>query len=354
MDPLDSMDRIFLETLPWHKARVKFFVRFVVALIAVKTVDLGEIAAAFAGKATLDSKYRRVRRFFADFDLTHADVADLVVRLVGVPKPWTLAMDRTNWKLGAVEINVLTVGIVHDGIAWPVVWWPLGRAGNSHTGERIAILEVFVDLFGADAVRRLLADREFVGAAWFEWLKKNGIDFRIRIKRDSRIADSRGRLREAGGLFADLRVGEVRVLSGPRRMWGGTWRFSGARLPGGEFLIVASPGEAPEAVGDYRERWGIETLFGALKTRGFRLEDTRLADPDRLSKLIALAAVAFCWSQKLGGRLDAASPLKLKKHGRKPKSTFRRGFDRLRELILAFDRFDEVGWNQALKVLSGT
>ena len=102
MDSLESLDRIFLETLPWHKARVKFFVRFVVALIAVKTVDLGEIAAAFAGKATLDSKYRRLRRFFADFDLRHADVADLVVRLVGIPKPWTLAMDRTNWKPGEI------------------------------------------------------------------------------------------------------------------------------------------------------------------------------------------------------------------------------------------------------------
>ena len=41
------------------------------------------------------------------------------------------------------------------------------------------------------------------------------------------------------------------------------------------------------------DRWQIETLFGCLKTRGFNFEDTHLTDPERLSKLLGLLALAF-------------------------------------------------------------
>ncbi len=34
----------------------------------------------------------------------------------------------------------------------------------------------------------------------------------------------------------------------------------------------------------YRRRWEIETMFGCLKTRGFRMEDTHITDPDKSEK----------------------------------------------------------------------
>jgi transposase len=43
----------------------------------------------------------------------------------------------------------------------------------------------------------------------------------------------------------------------------------------------------------YRERWSIETLFAALKSRGFDLEQTHLTAPDRIERLIALLALAL-------------------------------------------------------------
>jgi hypothetical protein len=36
-------------------------------------------------------------------------------------------------------------------------------------------------------------------------------------------------------------------------------------------------------------------MFRAMKTSGFNLEDTHLTDLERISKLIALIAVAFVW-----------------------------------------------------------
>ncbi|EXB54335.1 iS4 family transposase ORF 2, partial [Acinetobacter baumannii 96512] len=42
------------------------------------------------------------------------------------------------------------------------------------------------------------------------------------------------------------------------------------------------------------------TLFSCLKGRGFNLENTRLTDPRRVKKLIAVLAISFCWCYLTG------------------------------------------------------
>ena len=79
-------------------------------------------------------------------------------------------------------------------------------------------------------------------------------------------------------------------------------------------------------------------MFGCLKTRGFRLEDTSLIKPERLEKLIFILTIALCWSIKTGEELEKIQPIKVKKHGRREKSLFRRGFDLIRKAIFSIGR----------------
>jgi hypothetical protein len=39
-------------------------------------------------------------------------------------------MDRTNWKFGKANINILTVGISWRGTAIPLVWMLLDKRGQ--------------------------------------------------------------------------------------------------------------------------------------------------------------------------------------------------------------------------------
>ncbi len=87
--------------------------------------------------------------------------------------------------------------------------------------------------------------------------------------------------------------------------------------------MVISNDSPQTAISDYAQRWGIETLFGMFKTRGFCLESTHFTDAKRLSKLLALMSLAMCWAMKMGQWLHSHSPLKVKKHGRLSKSIFR-------------------------------
>ena len=49
-----------------------------------------------------------------------------------------------------------------------------------------------------------------------------------------------------------------------------------------ELQVIVSFNRHDEAVETYRRRWEIETMFRALKSAGFNIEDTHLKDLDRI------------------------------------------------------------------------
>ena len=71
-----------------------------------------------------------------------------------------------------------------------------------------------------------------------------------------------------------------------------------------------------------------------MKTRGFNLEDTHMTNHERVSKLVAVLAIAFCWAHKIGEWLHETKPIRLKSHERRAKSIFRYGFDQIRRYLV--------------------
>ena len=51
-------------------------------------------------------------------------------------------------------------------------------------------------------------------------------------------------------------------------------------------MVVICDANPSAAIADYLQRWQIETMFQALKGRGFNMEETHLKDRDKLSKLL--------------------------------------------------------------------
>src|SRR4051812_27241609 len=113
MTSLRSLEQTLSDNLPWHQARIKFVARFLLALYAVQTVNLSLLATAFAGHAKEESNYKRLQRFLHDFELPYAELARFVVKLLGVAGPYTLALDRTDWKVGTFHVNILMLSIIH-------------------------------------------------------------------------------------------------------------------------------------------------------------------------------------------------------------------------------------------------
>lgn len=324
--------------LGWHGARTLFVAAFIIALFRRKTVNLSELSVAFPGQAKPDSHYKRQQRFFRAFELDYGVIAKLVVTWMAIPEPWVLAVDRTQWDVGSTTVNILTLGVVHEGIAFPLVWMMLDKKGNSNTGERIDLMERFYELFPAVEVRCLTTDREFVGGDWLSYLllapgEKLKTPFRLRIRHSERLNDGHHQ-RKVSVVFAHLQLGETQGLTKRRRLWGRWVYVAATRMNNGKLLVVATD-QAPEtAIADYALRWSIETLFGMFKSRGFCLEETSMREPERLKKLFAWLTLALCWAVKMGQWLSEAQPLTIKAHGRLAKSVFRYGFDYLSHICL--------------------
>jgi len=324
--------------LAWHGARLGFLAAFLIALLRVKTVNFSELATGFSGNAQTDSHYKRLQRFFRHYEMDYAQIAQTVVALMAIPEPWVLSLDRTDWQFGDCVFNILMLGVVHEGVAFPLVWCLLDKRGNSNSTERMELFNQFLERFGERTIACLTADREFVGKDWFGYLLGDPLTpFRIRIRENHKLSD--GHIsRKLSLLFADLQVGQMKVLRHKRRLWGHWVYIAALRLADGELLVVATQSTPKSAIADYAKRWGIETLFGIFKTRGFCLESTHLTDAKRLSKLLALLSLALCWAILVGEWLHQLKPLTVKKHGRKAKSIFRYGLDHLRNILLNLEQ----------------
>jgi hypothetical protein len=101
---------------------------FLLALLKVKTVNLSELGLGFGGRAMPQSSYQRSQRFFRGFDLDYTQLASAVVSWMQIPPGWMLSLDCIPWKFGTHGYNILTLGIVPEGVAFPLLW--VGQAGK--------------------------------------------------------------------------------------------------------------------------------------------------------------------------------------------------------------------------------
>jgi hypothetical protein len=319
----------------WNKARMKCFTGMLMALIKVRTVNLVELACAFGSEARIESRYKRIKRFFREFSIEFSSIAFWVMNLFGLlNKPIYLSMDRTNWRWGKSDINILMLSVVYKGIALPIFWCLLPKFGNSDTQERIDLMKRFIARFGKNFITGLLADREFIGNDWIGWLLQEEIPFCIRIRNNLLTSNSRGLAIDIHALFYDLRPGKQRILQDKRKLWKQKVYLSALRLSDGKLLIVATDNLLVDPIGLYGKRWEIETLFACLKSKGFSFEETHLTNPERIEKLLVLLTVAFCWAHKTGEWRHEEKAIVIKKHGRKLQSYFRYGLDYLRDILL--------------------
>ncbi len=353
MCQIAKLTKILNSELGWNKARATLLSCFLVALLKVRTVCLTKIAVAMPGKVLTSSKYKRLQRFFAEYDFSMDSIAKLIVRFLPIrDEKWDLSMDRTNRKSGKLNINPLVLGIVHLGVAFPVIWVTFSKRGNSGMDERIEFIERFIKIFGVDKIKCLFGDREFIGGKWFAFLLEKGIHFIMRIKENFQIANARGISVPAKTLFRNLKISEYKVLKGMRIVNGQSVYVVGMLLPGGEYLILATDKNPEEALEEYKKRWGIETLFQCMKGRGFNFEDTHMTFPDRIDKQIALLAIAFSWCHVTGEWHASQKSIKIKKHGRKAVSLFRPGLDHIgRFLHNITELYHE--FNKNLKIILG-
>ena len=283
------------------KSRLETLCLIVVGMISARTVNLSHLACERPTTALVASTYRRLQRFFQHVRLGAGLVGAAGGRAAGARRPVASRARPHPVEVGTRDVNILMLAVVTRRARVPLIWSVLdNNGGSSDSGQRIALMRRYLAIFGAASVRLLLADREFIGLEWMDFLNENNIPFAIRMKEKLIVTTEDGRRLALGSALRKCRgVRTFRAALGHGEARGPLWlNFAARRLEDGALLIVASNTPARAALAAYRKRWAIECLFGDTKTRGLNLEDTRLVTPRKLDLLLGLVALAVAWAAK--------------------------------------------------------
>lgn len=304
----------------------------------MRTVNLKEMAVAFQSGVKLSSRYRRLQRFFSGFNIDYSQIARWIFRLYFSDKKKVyLVIDRTNWFRGKKKINIFMLSIAHEGMAIPIFWIMLDKAGNSNFEEQQKLINMFAKEFGVDCIKGVLADREFASGKLFSWLNKKEIPFYIRIKEGSSVCIKNKKLTTTKKLFAALNGKHKSEYKMKIWMYGAKIYLAGSRSERGELMIVATNETPKNAIAIYLRRCEVETLFQGLKNCGFHFESTHITDIDRLRKLMAVIAIGAAWAHKVGEWKASVKKIywkQFKDQKRPEQSYFRYGMDEIREVLL--------------------
>lgn len=324
---------ILAKLFGWHKSRLTCLARLLLSLMMVGTVNLTDIALSFGGDAQVDSRYRRLRRFFAEVVFDYKQLAKGIAGLIGLPdEPWVIIFDRTRWDLGQTANNILVLSVGLGDNAVPLFWKNINKRGNSHAQDRIELLKQFIEVFGHNKIQLVLGDREFASSEFMQYLKGLNILFCIRIKDNSYAINAKHKRVRLDHCCRRIGTGETWYGTKDYRLWGNKVTLVALRITG-DLIVLATTLPGHQALPLYARRWEIETSFAALKSRGFCLEDTHMTKVERTEKWLAVLALGFAWAYRTGRYLEKKKTTLLKSHGRKALSCFQRGYRFIRQIL---------------------
>jgi hypothetical protein len=287
MSLYQSLLDTFRTQLEGNFARLKCLTDAVFALTSARSVNLIHISTHSHTKAKLDSHHRRLQRFFSEWKMPRKSITKLILRKIPKPKNgYILSIDRTNWQFGQTHINILTIGVIINKIAVPLVWRTLPQAskrGNSHTIHRMELMSELLQILPAEQIDYIAMDREFHGKKWLKFLEQNDLTFVLRIKANTLIN---------GKAIRDYQ----RSPRACKTIWGlqlyvGIKQVNSQRTQ--DLYVVSNRFQSIKALNAYKKRWGIEVVFGHFKRKGFNIEDTHLREAERIDRLVAVVTLSF-------------------------------------------------------------
>ena len=310
----------------------------ITGIIGSRNVRLSQVASkvVYAGQET--SLVERFRRFLQNDNIVVRTefVPFLAAILAGLSQErLVLVIDSTKVGGGCI---CLMVSVVYKSRALPLCWVVFkGKKGHSPEAVQLALLQTVQSLLPPEREVIILGDGEFDGTELITWFKQQphwGYVCRAANKclirsQNEWLALTDLALTEGEETFlTDIlftqtgQVGPLNLLV--------VWHEAQKR----HWFFVTNLADPKEAKKWYRKRFSLETLFSDVKGRGFNLDQTRIWQPERVSRLIFATAIAYIFMLFLGVELIVAGPLaKLCRTDRFYHSLFQLGLKYLNHLL---------------------
>jgi len=277
---------------------------FISGIVASKSTQLPHIATQVPDGQKPESRVKRFARWldnerileevyflpYAEILLTHLALETLV-----------LVMDGSVVGRGCVA---LMLHVLYKGRALPLVWRVRqGPKGHFPEELHIALVALMRACLPEGTQVVVLGDGEFDGTTLQATLNEAGWGYVCRTAQSTVATwdgetfrlDTLGACSKPGTLIALKEVQITRDAYGPVMVLS-CWA-KGYQEP---LYLVSNMDDAEAACRYYQKRFRIETFFSDQKSRGFHIHKSHISDPQRLSRLLIAACLAYIWIVYLG------------------------------------------------------
>jgi hypothetical protein len=258
---------------------------------------------------------------------------------------------------GQVVVIMLDQSKIRDGFeclmvslrigerAIPILWRVIETKGAIGFDVQEKLLNELVKILPKDVSILLSADRFYGTEALISWCKKKKWQYRIRLKGNLT-------LQHEGGEISTGDAARLGIESLMNATLGGVTTHIGIlheKEHPEPWIIAMDCKPSKWRTQDYGMRWGIESMFSDMKSRGFCITKTQLKHADRIERLILILTIATYWAVSTGMSVAAKSTGRTK--ARSLTSFFKQG---LRTLLIAiltlapipklWEAINYVGW----------
>ena len=273
-------------------------------IVASKSTQLPKVASTIPDGNLPESRVKRFARWIQNDLVTEAvyflPYAEVLLAHLALPT-LVLVMDGSVVGRGCVA---LMLHVIYQGRALPLCWQVRkGNKGHFPQSLHVALVKQVQELIPEGAPVVLLGDGEFDGTTLQQTLAeagwssvcRTGVNMTATWQGETFRLDTIGTCIKPGTLvdlsdvlFTADAYGPIRLLC--------CWA-KGYKDP---LYVVTNMTSGEEACRLYGKRFRIETFFSDQKSRGFHLHRSHLSDPERLSRLLMAACLAYIWIVYLG------------------------------------------------------
>ena len=283
--------------------QLRTFSLIVMGLLTSTDVHLSSLAEVIPLNFTDLSIEQRVRRWLKNHRIDAQEWYEPFARtalLLYRPQVSYVVMDTTQF---GPSCRALVVGVAYAGQVLPL-GWRVVKGAKGHTAPKLQnelLSEIRAYLPPSQVV--LLADSEFSSVEMLKPIREWGWLFIVRVRGNVsvQLEDETSFILNQAGLQSGQTKFWQRIRWTDQHLFGplmlvATWQ-KGEKDP---LYVITNTNDMNAALLAYSWRFWIEPLFADFKGRGFNLAHTRIRDPQRLSRLLMAAAIAFVWSLSTG------------------------------------------------------
>jgi hypothetical protein len=273
-------------------------------IVGSKSTQLPSVATQIPDRAKPESRVKRLTRWLDNDrileEMYFLPYIDLLLTQLAL-ETLVVVMDGSVVGRGCLA---LMLHVVYKGRALPLVW-RVRQSPKGHCPEalHVAMVELVSLMVPEGAKVVFLGDGACDGTALQDTLSAIGWSYVCRTAM-STTATWEGeplRLDALGACLQPGRLIELQEAYVTREMYGPImvvccWA-KGYQEP---LYLVSNLATAEEACRFYQKRFRIETFFSDQKSRGFHIHKSHISDPQRLSRLLIAACLAYIWIIYLG------------------------------------------------------